>query len=247
MSFDQYTTDSDNQAEVPPDSYIDHAASIKYWNGVPATSGGMLGMLGDYPWYSRIDLRGSRTFLAKAHRLVPSCKKEGKLHRGVDCGAGVGRITEGFLGQVCEVMDAVEPVEKFARALKERVPKMECAVEDVYIVGLEGWVPEKKYDLIWIQFCVGHLTDVQLRECFVRCKNALTETGMLVIKENNSTDVDGEDIYDELDSSVTRTDAKLRQLFNEAGLNLITSEIQAGFPKSFNLFPVKMYALRPKT
>lgn len=58
-----------------------------------------------------------------------------------------------------------------------------------------------------------------------------------------STDVEGKDIFDEQDSSVTRTDANWRKIFNEAGLLLLKTELQTGFPK--NLFPVRFYALRP--
>lgn len=67
-----------------------------------------------------------------------------------------------------------------------------------------------------------------------------------VFKENLSTDSQNQDMYDEEDSSVTRTDDKFKQLFAAAGMNVIKSEIQTGFPKSFKLLPVKSYALRPK-
>lgn len=208
----------------------------------------MLGMLGSYPWYTRIDLRGSKTFLGKVRRMIPDCPTEGKLPLGVDCGAGVGRVTEGLLSQVCERVDAVEPIEKFTEVIRNSELKRTGVVGDIYTMGLENWYPEKnKYDLIWTQFCVGHLTDVQLREYFVRCREALTETGIMIVKENQSTDPNGLDMFDEEDSSVTRTDEKLRTLFKEAGLVLVASELQLGFPKNFKLLPVRFYALRPST
>ncbi|KKK25342.1 hypothetical protein P175DRAFT_0446574 [Aspergillus ochraceoroseus IBT 24754] len=248
MSSDADRSSGPSKPEnAPPDSHINHAASIKYWNGVAANSKTMLGMLGDYPWYTRIDLRGSKTFLAKVRRMVPGCTTEGKLKAAVDCGAGVGRVTEGFLSHVCEVVDAVEPVEKFIQVMRESKLKPEGVVGDIYVMGIEDWVPEKKYDLIWTQFCVGHLTDVQLIEYFRRCRNALTETGILVVKENLSTDLFGKDMYDEEDSSVTRTDDKFRAIFKEVGLTVILSELQLGFPKNFKLLPVRFYALRPKS
>jgi protein N-terminal methyltransferase len=236
----------EEQSEPTPDSQIDHAAQLKYWNDVPATPNGMLGELGDYPWYSPIDLRGSKAFLAKARRLLPSCSTKGKLKLGVDCGAGVGRITEGFLSQVCEVVDVVEPVEKFTEVVRNSSLKQDGIVGDIYTVGIENWIPEKKYDLIWTQWCVGHLTDAQLLEYVKRCRDALTDTGIMVVKENQSTDIKGEDIFDEEDSSVTRTDEKFQKIFKEAGMTVFLSEIQKGFPKlEFRLFPVRSYALRP--
>ncbi|KAJ5689654.1 Alpha N-terminal protein methyltransferase 1 [Penicillium macrosclerotiorum] len=246
------SSNADVQAEstadsaVSPDSKINHAASINYWSSLQSTSSNMLGMLGTYPWYTRIELQGSKNFLTKVRRLLPASLSHGKLSLGVDCGAGVGRVTEGFLSHVCEVVDAVEPVEKFTQVLKDGKLKKEGVVGDIYTVGLENWHPEKKYDLIWTQWCVGHLTDSQLIEYVTRCRTSLTESGIMIVKENLSTDPSGQDMYDDLDSSVTRTDAKFKQIFDAAGMNIIKSEIQTGFPKQFKLLPVKSYALRPK-
>lgn len=235
-----------SQSSGPADSKINHAASIDYWSSKPSTSSEMLGMLGTYPWYTRIELQGSKTFLTKVRRLIPSLAGSSKFKLGADCGAGVGRVTEGFLSHVCEVVDAVEPVEKFTKVLEESKLKQNGIVGDVYTVGLEGWHPEKKYDLIWTQWCVGHLTDAQLIEYIVRCRSSLTEHGIMVFKENLSTDAQDEDMYDDEDSSVTRTDSKFKKLFATAGMEIIKSEIQTGFPKQFKLLPVKSYALRPK-
>ena len=238
------TGDSSQIAAV--DSRIDHAASISYWSSVPNTSSEMLGMLGTYPWYTRIELQGSKNFLTKVRRLLPGVTASGKFRLGVDCGAGVGRVTEGFLSHVCEVVDAVEPVEKFTQVLRESKLKQEGVVGDIFTVGLEDWHPQKQYDLIWTQWCVGHLTDSQLIDYIARCRASLTNSGLMVIKENLSTDPQNQDMYDDLDSSVTRTDAKFRQIFHAAGMDVIKSEIQTGFPKHFKLLPVKSYALRPK-
>jgi protein N-terminal methyltransferase len=179
--------------------------------------------------------------------MIPGGSTEGKLQNAVDCGAGVGRVTEGFLSHVCEVVDAVEPVEKFTAVLAASPLKSSGVVGEIYVMGIEDWVPEKEYDLIWTQFCVGHVTDAQLGFYLQRCRDALKETGVIVFKENISTDPNGSDMYDEEDSSVTRTDEKFRALFKEAGLNVIASELQLGFPKSFKLLPVRFYALRPKS
>ncbi|KAJ5112242.1 Alpha N-terminal protein methyltransferase 1 [Penicillium argentinense] len=235
------------ESSVPADSKINHQASINYWSSLPSTNSNMLGMLGTYPWYTRIELQGSKNFLTKVRRLLPALPANGKFSLGVDCGAGVGRVTEGFLSHVCEVVDAVEPVSKFTQVLSESKMKNDGVVGDIYTVGLENWVPEKKYDLIWTQWCVGHLTDAQLIEYIARCRTSLTENGLVVLKENLSTDLQGLDMFDELDSSVTRTDAKFKMIFEAAGMDVIKSEIQTGFPKQFKLLPVKSYALRPKT
>jgi protein N-terminal methyltransferase len=104
-----------------------------------------------------------------------------------------------LLLRICERVDVVEPIAKFTEGLK--------TVEGVGVihnVGLEEWQPDgTQYDLIWTQWCVGHLTDDQLVSYLQLCKTVLTpETGLIVVKENQSTG--DSDVFDEVDSSVTR-------------------------------------------
>ena len=225
--------------DAAPDASISSTDSLKYWNSVSTT---VDGMLGGYPEVSRIDLKGSANFLAKLRREQTSSSANGPLQRGVDCGAGIGRITTGFLSTVCEVIDVVEPVERFVREVKSMDMVGSGSVGSVYVTGLEDWVPEAQYDLVWNQWCLGHLTDKQLLAYLERCKKAVTPQGWIIIKENMSTNVDGEDIFDQQDSSVTRTNQKFKQLFKEADLRLVKTEVQRGFPKG--LYPVRFYALK---
>lgn len=226
-------------AASPPDARIDHTAALTYWNSI---SPNVDGMLGGYPQISRIDLRGSANFLAKLRRQHPETSP-GPL-RGVDCGAGIGRVTAGFLSKVCEVVDVVEPVEKFAREVVGAEMMGKGRVGEVFVVGLEEWRPAAKtYGLVWNQWCLGHLTDRQMVGYLERCREAVVPTGWIVVKENMSTDRDGADIFDEMDSSVTRTDGKFQQLFRQARLKVVKTELQTGFPKG--LYPVRTYALRP--
>ncbi len=115
-------------------------------------------------------------------------------------------------------------------------------------MGLQDWVPEKGvYDLIWNQWCLGHLTDAQLVVYLRRCKEGLKEpvkgedggevrNAWIVVKENLSTDIRHKDVYDEEDSSVTRSDDKFRRLFAEAGLKIVVTELQRGIQRSCILF-----------
>lgn len=254
-----YPTDHDNSP--PPDANIDHAHSIAYWNNVPAT---VDGMLGGFPQVSRIDLQGSKAFFAKMKRLLSSevstqapspntrsgagagTQDAGaKLARAVDCGAGIGRITDGFLREACEVVDAVEPVEKFSSVLRSNREKKGAVPGDVYTMGLENWEPSKEYDLVWVQWCAGHLTDDQFVGFMERCRRCLSRGGFVVVKENTTGEMEEEDAYDEEDSSVTRTHEKYIQLFKEAGMRVVAAELQMGFPKRLGLLPVRFYALRP--
>jgi len=113
----------------------------------------------------------------------------------------IGRITEGLLLSIAEEVDIVEPIAKFTAALKSKP-----GVRSIMNVGLEEWQPSAtngQYDLIWNQWCLGHLTDVQLVAYLRRCGEAIEpEQGLIVVKENLSTS--GKDLFDDLDSSVTR-------------------------------------------
>ncbi|KAL2040246.1 hypothetical protein N7G274_007149 [Stereocaulon virgatum] len=230
-----------------PDTRISTSDSLAYWNTIPAT---VDGMLGGYPQISRVDLKGSANFLAKLRREYPSSSSSSSvapnrtlLKRGLDCGAGIGRVTAGFLSTVCETIDVVEPVERFASEVKGAKMAGSGQVGNVYVSGLEKWVPEQQYDLIWNQWCLGHLKDRELVEYLRRCKKAVTMDGWIVIKENMSTNRDGEDVFDETDSNVTRTNEKFQRLFKEADVRCLKTELQRGFPKG--LYPVRLYALRP--
>ncbi len=109
-------------------------------------------------------------------------------------------MTKGLLVRIAEQVDVVEPVAKFTANLQDMQ-----GVRDIFNVGLEQWQPRDGdvYDLIWTQWCVGHLTDGQLVQYLERCKEVLRpDSGFIVLKENLSTYDD--DTFDEDDSSVTR-------------------------------------------
>lgn len=180
-------------------------------------------------------------------------------------------------------MDVVEPVRKFTDTLREEHREMFVGdrpkIESVFNVGLEDWQPlqdeDGRYDVVWNQWCLGHLTDLALVEYLQRVKGPLRKGGWVVVKENvievvHSTttmtgkkrprvvDVDAgsgavgdgeaaglEDEYDAEDSSVTRTRGKFEKIFKEAGLRVVRTELQRGFGRELGLFPVRMWGLQP--
>jgi len=220
---------------APPDSQINHAAAIAYWSSTEPT---VDGVLGGYPHVSRVDLQGSSNFFAKLRRQSKHFPPGQKLQRAVDCGAGIGRITTGFLSKVAEVVDIVEPVKSFTDKIEGQ-----DGVGEVYNVGLESWQPDREYALIWNQWCLSQLTDVQVVQYLKRLPGVLSRGGWIVVKENLSNHHLAEDVYDEVDSSVTRTDLKFRRLFEDAGLRVVSTEVQRGMPSG--LYAVRAYALQP--
>ena len=224
-------------ADLPPDSNINPATALAYWSSTEPT---VNGVLGGFPQVSRIDLQGSSNFLAKLRRASTiHPPTSGKLPRAADCGAGIGRITAGLLSNVAEVVDVIEPVKEFTDVLKAG----EGGVGEILNVGLEDWEPKGEYDLVWNQWCVGQLTDVAFVAYLKGAAAVLSAGGWIVVKENLSNDHLARDVYDDTDSSVTRTDEKFRTLFKEAGLKVVASELQRGMPKG--LYDVRSYALQP--
>ncbi|KAI9771764.1 MAG: hypothetical protein M1839_002729 [Geoglossum umbratile] len=235
-------------ADPPADANIDHSKAISYWSGVDPD---INGMLGGFPQISRIDVQGSRNFVAKLRRASKATAggKSGKFTRGVDCGAGIGRITLRLLSPLCTTTDIVEPIPKFTEHILTSPSfaplRAANSIGTVYTQSLESWAPPPgvRYDLVWNQWCLGHLTDAQLVEYLRRVGGALREGGWVVVKENVSTDPGGEDVFDGVDHSVTRADQKYRSIFADATLKIVRTELQNGFPKG--LYPVRMYALQP--
>ena len=263
-------------ASAPADAHISTAQGLEYWNSIKPT---VHGMLGGYPQVSMVDLRGSYAFFRKIQKLhpytppypsnpgatVPRASLEGDevdtknmldkegdipmLARGLDVGAGIGRVTAGFLSRICKTIDIVEPIAAFASQVTAQKMAGSGTVGDIFVTGLQDWTPKPsvKYDVIWAQWCLGHLTDAQLVEFLKKGKGCLRRDGWFVVKENLSTDTGqgrmaAKDVYDEVDSSVTRRDTTFRRCFQEAGIRVVRSELQRGLEKG--LLPVRFYACR---
>lgn len=100
---------------------------------------------------------------------------------------------------------------------------------------------KSKFDVIWCQWCLGHLNDDELVQFLQRSKKALRDArSLIVVKENICREQNA--IFDEQDSTFTRSDLAFKNIFRDAGLKIIQEKIQHGLPEG--LYPVKMYALR---
>ncbi|RLV92819.1 methyltransferase [Spathaspora sp. JA1] len=245
-TIQEYDPDQiDQDPDLIPDSQINYDDAISYWSSVPASVNGVLGGFGEQTPVPKADIIGSMTFLRKLQTRM-ACP-ESQTKRTIDMGAGIGRITRDLLWKVSDVVDLLEPVKPFVQQMEQELVQVQQRgkLGTIYDIGMQDWIPEpeKKYWLIWCQWCVGQLPDSELVEFWKRCKNALIENGIgtMIVKENIAP---WEDIFDETDSSVTRTDEKFRQLFIEAGFKLIASDLQKGLPKE--LYPVRMYCLKPQ-
>lgn len=210
-----------------------YEGGARYWEGVSAT---LDGVLGGFARLSEPDVAGSRRFLApflsgKGSRSVSNT-------RALDCGAGIGRITKQLLAKEFARVDLVEQNPQFVAAARKLLADS-AAVGEFYTEGLQTFAPAAgTYDVVWVQWVLGHLTDADLVAFLRRCKAGLRPNGILVVKENVAAP---RAVVDTDDNSVTRTEAQLRAAFADAGLKVLRTATQTGFPA--DIFPVLMFAL----
>lgn len=114
----------------------------------------------------------------------------------------------------------------------------------VYNMGLQDFKDTGvKYDLIWSQWVLGHLTDEDLVSFLKELTKVLDKNGVIVVKENFTKEDTA--VFDDTDSSVTRPLSQFKKLVKHADLRIMKEARQTNFPKS--IFPVYMLAMRPIT
>lgn len=148
---------SNNEQEF----YIDGA---NYWSQIPPTIDGMLGGFG---YISETDIRGSKMLLKQ---LFNSKFPPGRAY-ALDCGAGIGRITKYLLTEVFTKVDMVEQNLIFLEKAKVYLGHKMDKIGNFFANGLQSFEPlPQHYDVIWIQWVVGHLTDEHLVQFLKRCQ-----------------------------------------------------------------------------
>ncbi|XP_029921724.1 N-terminal Xaa-Pro-Lys N-methyltransferase 1 isoform X2 [Myripristis murdjan] len=221
-------------SDIAEDETSFYSNAEDYWRDVSPT---VDGMLGGYGSISSIDLNGSKAFLQKFLG-----EGEGKTGTGcaLDCGAGIGRISKRLLLPLFHTVDLVDVTQEFLDKAKTYLGQDGQRVGNYFCCGLQDFAPEKgRYDVIWIQWVIGHLTDSHLVEFLRRCQSALRPNGLIIIKDNVA--YEGV-VPDEVDSSVCRELGIVRKLVGQAGLRIIHEEQQMNFPKE--IYQVHTLALR---
>nr|XP_039270773.1 N-terminal Xaa-Pro-Lys N-methyltransferase 1-A-like [Styela clava] len=206
----------------------------KYWKTISPT---LDGMLGGYSHISTSDVLGSRKFLRE---FLQGSNPRLRHKRALDCGAGIGRVSKLFLLHIFDTVDLLEQNGEFLKQAPSYLgPELSKKVGEYICAGLQDVnLKPNFYDLIWVQWVTGHLTDAHFIEFLHKCQNALLPGGLLILKDNISS---GDVEWDKVDSSVTRTHAQLRRIFKQAGMKIVKEEHQTNFPAE--LYKVFMFAL----
>lgn len=208
--------------------------SLHFWLKQDATDAGVLDGHVDT---SPLDLKESADFLDALR-----CQRfPGKFSSALDCGAGVGRITQGLLlDRVTDAVDLLEPCGHLLQEARERLAQtkarhfLELSLQDAKDL------PDQ-YDLIWVQWVLLYLTDSDLLLVLQSLHRALRPNGLLIVKENCLLNTSAGWV-DQRDSSLCRSEAALCQVFAQAGLKILDKKPQEEWPEK--LLPVMMYALQ---
>jgi len=188
------------------------------------------GMLGGFAFISKQDIRDSRKFLQEF--LDGKYGFRLGTNAALDCGAGIGRVSKFLLLPIFQRVDLLEQNGSFLEKAKSYLnsPKVglyiQRGLQDFMFSELgdtssstevstcsssiasndkevsSNFSFSGSYDLVWIQWVSGHLVDDHLVRCLRRCRKALSECGLIVIKENVCSD--GHFHVDLVDSSLTR-------------------------------------------
>ncbi|EJF65889.1 hypothetical protein DICSQDRAFT_49323 [Dichomitus squalens LYAD-421 SS1] len=145
-------------------------------------------------------------------------------------GIADGRKSVTFVQATLQDFDPTRPGK--ARVLG-RVGRVPPAHEDDLGAG---------FDVVVCQWCLGALSDADLVAFFRKSRAALRDParGLVLVKENLCSEEGGpRAVFDESDSTLTRSDLAWKKCFADAGLKVVDERIQRGFPEG--LYPVKMY------
>ncbi|CAO2813065.1 unnamed protein product [Amaranthus hypochondriacus] len=215
---------------------------VGYWQEVDAS---VDGVLGGYGSVNDADIKESEDFLKNLFSDLLFDVPTNRHLVALDCGSGIGRVTKNLLIRYFNEVDLLEPVSHFLEAARQSltpegvVGADEHKATNFYCVPLQEFTPASgRYDVIWIQWCIGHLTDDDFVSFFENAKAGLKPGGFFILKENTARQGF---VLDKEDHSITRSDLYYKELFRRCGLHLYKTKNQKEFPEE--LFPVKMYAL----
>ena len=195
----------------------------------------LTGILGGEDQVHSIDVKTSCELL---EGLIQTGKVVTK--RVIDCGAGIGRVTSNVLANYFSECDIMERDEKFVEFCKEAFKNREN-VKNIYQSSFENFNFDKdrKYNVIWIQWCLENLDDADLKEFMVKCRNALEEEGLIVIKENI---VMKGYHFSDIDYSKQRSDTIFKKIFLSSGLKIVKHFHHPNWPE--DLMKVSVFVLK---
>lgn len=199
------------------------------------------GVLGGFASITDTDLVGSKRFIDAVQKKRPKLMFSDGY--GCECGAGIGRVSKGLLLPLgVSKCDLVESSVRLLAAAPEYIGDVDADKCRYFCDGLQDWEPRGNlYSVIWVQWVLVYLTDVDIIKFLKRCGDALTQHGIICIKENTCDREQELFVVDKDDASVTRSVPLLLKLIEAAGLKVVHQEVQDDFPEE--IFEVPMIAI----
>lgn len=224
-----------------------HDRNVRFWKSQAANVRGTTG-----GGVSTEDLAFSKHIV-----LELAQKRPAKFSRALDCGAGIGRVTDKVLRTCCRHVDLLEFVKKHLDKARASLGDgksgcrfgFHCNSAQKFNIGQAG------YDLVWCQWLLMYLTDGDAVDFLRRAGAGLTEGGVLLVKENVSTS-DKATYFDDADGelwlegvslgapiSCVRTPIHYEQLFELAGLHIVEEWRQSGSERG--IMDMNLWSLLP--
>jgi len=212
--------------------------AFQYWEDIETCPISDDGVLGGYGKLTPMDTRDSNKFLS----AVKAKRPELQFDVAADCGAGIGRVAKNLLIPRFNMVHLVEQSPRLLAAAPKYIGPASNGKIECIVVGLQDFEPAPNtYDLIWIQWVIGHLHDLDFVSFFRRCAKGLRPGGIIALKDNTTENCTF--LVDKEDSSVARHLDYIRILLHLSGLHILVEQRQTDFPEE--LFPVTMFALVP--
>ncbi|TNJ30578.1 putative S-adenosylmethionine-dependent methyltransferase [Giardia muris] len=211
------------------------ACSSWYTDCVEPTIDGMLGGLsyvheGDVAW-SKTKLQELAT---KGIIRTNSC---------IDCGGGIGRVATFALAPIFEHVDLMEGCQAFVEASSKNFAK--DALRNRFVAPLQdidavrNVIKDRKYDVVFLQWITGHLTDTDV-VAFLRfaITDLLLPGGKILLKDNCLPEGFA---FDEQDVNLLRSEPMIRALCEAAGCTILSACSQDTWPKG--LYPIRFFVI----
>ena len=171
------------------------------------------------------------------------------VSKSCECGAGIGRITKGLMIPLgISKFDLVETSSRLLQCAPEYIGEKHMQQCTLINKGLQDFHPKGEgiYDIIWIQWVIGYLTDWDLVSFLHRMGKALRPGGVIVIKDNCCNELAF--LADCNDSDITRSFHYLMAIIHESDLKVAVDgfgdkliQWQDDFPD--DIWPVPMIVL----
>jgi protein N-terminal methyltransferase len=179
------------------------------------------------------DVEHSLKMLSELRESRPSLGRA----RALDLGGGVGRVAAEVLAKEFATVDVADVAEQMLSVAKTRLG---THAGDMIAARMHLFDPPagRKYDCIWMQWCLGYVMDTDLVALFGRLRRALAPGGVIVIKETSDTGAHAASsgrafMIDAEDMSVTRGPRYWAKVISLAKLKFVKESKMASMPDAW--------------